>query len=210
MSRHPIPPVAILLAGGVGSRFDASGRRNKLLQPLPGDASGRSVASASAHALLTVLPRVIAVVRPDRPELMAQLRAAGCETVACEASLRGMGASLAAGVRASLASAPPAALGSPHGWLVALADMPFIRPASIRAVVNALDDPQAVIAPRYQGQRGHPVAFGQAHGVALAELDGDLGARALLRDSARVTWVDLDDPGIVRDIDTPADLDLPQ
>lgn len=210
MSRHSLLPVAVLLAGGIGSRFDASGRRNKLLQPLPGDAPGRSVAAASAHALLAVLPRVIAVVRPDRPELMAQLRAAGCEIVSGEASLRGMGASLAAGVRASLASAPPAALGAAQGWLVALADMPFIRPASIRAVVDALDDPQAVVAPRYLGQRGHPVAFGQAHGAVLAELDGDLGARALLRDSARVSWVDLDDPGVVRDIDTPADLDLQQ
>lgn len=54
-------PVGILLAAGRGRRFDPSGERNKLLQALPG---GEPVVVASAHALLAVLPRVIAVVPP--------------------------------------------------------------------------------------------------------------------------------------------------
>lgn len=51
-------PVGILLAAGRGRRFDPSGTRNKLLQPLP---NGEPVAVASARALLAVLPKVIAV-----------------------------------------------------------------------------------------------------------------------------------------------------
>jgi molybdenum cofactor cytidylyltransferase len=59
--------------------------------------------------------------------------------------------------------------------------------------------------PFYQGQRGHPVGFGAEHGEALRGLDGDTGARALLA-ANRVARLDLDDPGILRDVDTPDDL----
>ena len=81
MTRPSTPPVAILLAGGLGTRFDAAGRRNKLLTALPGDPLNRPVALASAHALLAVLPRVIAVVRPDSTDLENILLQAGCRSL---------------------------------------------------------------------------------------------------------------------------------
>jgi molybdenum cofactor cytidylyltransferase len=55
--------------------------------------------------------------------------------------------------------------------------------------------------------RGHPVGFGAMHGDALAALDGDAGARALIvAASDTVTTLDVDDPGILADVDTPDDL----
>lgn len=198
---HAPPPIGILLAAGLGTRFDASGRQNKLLAPLP---DGRPLAVASAHALLAVLPRVIAVVRPGQAELEDLLMRAGCETVSHHATARGMGASLSVGVQTSL-EIPPATLAHLQGWLVALADMPHLQTLTIRAVVAALDNSDAIAAPRYLGQRGHPVGFGAAHAAALSALDGDTGARALLREG-KVTWVDVDDPGVLHDIDTPDDL----
>jgi molybdenum cofactor cytidylyltransferase len=57
----------------------------------------------------------------------------------------------------------------------------------------------------HRGVRGHPVGFALHHYDALAALDGDTGARALFA-SAPVQLLDVDDPGIVRDVDTPADL----
>lgn len=197
--------MAILLAGGLGTRFDAAGRRNKLLAALPGDPEHRPVALASAHALLAVLPRVIAVVRPDSAELENILLQAGCEVVMSHATKRGMGASLAAGVRAAQDEAPPPGLEHLDGWLVALADMPYLQPHTIRAVADGLTSPDAIVAPAYQGQRGHPVAFGSAYTSRLAALDGDIGARDLLIDG-HITIVDVDDESIVRDIDTPDDL----
>ena len=56
-----------------------------------------------------------------------------------------------------------------------------------------------------EGQRGHPVGFGIEHRDALLALDGDTGAKSLLM-SQHVTRVDVGDPGILRDVDTPDDL----
>jgi len=94
----------------------------------------------------------------------------------------------------------------PHarGWMVALGDMPYINYLSIRTVAGALSSTDTIVAPVYGGRRGHPVAFGASHFLELCELSGDHGARALLAQHP-VKEVPLEDPGILRDIDTPWD-----
>lgn len=183
----------VLLAAGTGSRFDPTGLRNKLLALLP---NGRCVAHEAAHRLLLVVPSVIAVVRPGADALAHVLNDAGCDVVFSADAERGMGASLAAGVGAAHEA---------ESWIVALADMPRIAVATIEAVARAIDEGDSLAAPFYKGQRGHPVGFGLAHRDALLALDGDAGARALLSSHA-LTRIDVDDPGILRDVDTPADL----
>ncbi|EEA00708.1 conserved hypothetical protein, partial [Burkholderia sp. H160] len=121
---------------------------------------------------------------------------AGCDVVFAASAERGMGASLAAGIAASDGA---------EGWLVALADMPCIALPTIEAVARALDNGAPLVAPFYEGQRGHPVGFGIEHRDALLALDGDTGAKALLMSQA-LTRIDVDDPGILRDVDTPDDL----
>jgi molybdenum cofactor cytidylyltransferase len=184
----------VLLAAGTGSRFDPDGLRNKLLAPLP---NGLAVAHEAAHRLLLVVPRVIAVVRPGAETLAHTLNEAGCDVVFAAASERGMGASLAAAIESDTEG---------ESWIVALADMPRIAVGTIEAVARELDAGKPLVAPFYDGQRGHPVGFGYGHREALLALDGDAGARALLS-SQTLTRIDVDDPGILRDIDTPADLD---
>lgn len=183
----------VLLAAGTGSRFDPNGLRNKLLAPLP---EGTCVARESAQRLLRVVPRVIAVVRPGAETLAHVLNDAGCDVVFAPNAARGMGASLAAGIEADHEA---------ESWIVALADMPCIAVSTIEAVARALDTGASLVAPYYRGQRGHPVGFGYVHREALGALDGDAGARALLSTQA-LTRIDVDDPGVLRDIDTPADL----
>ncbi|SIT34959.1 conserved hypothetical protein [Paraburkholderia ribeironis] len=183
----------VLLAAGLGSRFDPDGLHNKLLAHMP---DGTPVAYASAHRLLLVVPRVLAVVRPGSDALARLLNDAGCDVVFAPGAERGMGASLAAGIAAS---------DDAESWIVALADMPRIATATIEIVSRTLDDGASLVAPFYQGQRGHPVGFGSEHREALLALDGDVGAKSLLM-SQRVTRVDVDDPGILRDVDTPEDL----
>ncbi|RAS23808.1 nucleotidyltransferase family protein [Paraburkholderia bryophila] len=183
----------VLLAAGFGSRFDPEGLHNKLLARMP---DGTPVAHEAAHRLLRVVTRVLAVVRPGSDALARLLNDAGCDVVFAADAERGMGASLAAGIEASDDS---------EGWIVALADMPRIATATIEAVAHSLDGGASLVAPFYQGQRGHPVGFGIEHRDALLRLDGDTGARALLM-SQRVTRLDVDDPGILRDVDTPDDL----
>jgi molybdenum cofactor cytidylyltransferase len=187
-------PVGILLAAGRGRRFDPSGAHNKLLQQLP---AGEPVVLASARKLLAVLPKVIAVVPPADGGVAALLRAQGCEVTLCADADSGMGASLAHAIRHSLPAADT--------WVVALGDMPFVRPETIEALLAALAGGAGIAAPVMAGRRGNPVAFGHAHLAALLALQGDQGARNLLK-SFPVTQVDVSDPGIFQDIDTPADL----
>ncbi|QNA87785.1 nucleotidyltransferase family protein [Massilia sp. Dwa41.01b] len=187
-------PVGILLAAGRGRRFDPLGRQNKLLQALPG---GDAVVVASARHLLAVLPRVVAVVPPEDGGVGEALRALGVEVTVCPDADSGMAASLVHAIRHSLPQA--------DAWLVALGDMPHVAPATLRALLEALAAGAQIAAPTYRGQRGNPVAFGQGHLPALLALEGDAGARGLLR-SCPVREVAVCDPGILRDIDTPADL----
>jgi molybdenum cofactor cytidylyltransferase len=192
-------PVGILLAAGRGARFGGA----KLLAPLPaashGVAAGTAVGAASALHLLAALGDVIAVVRPGDSLLHDALAATGARVVVCPRADQGMGASLACGV----AAAPEGA-----SYIVALADMPWIAPAAIARVVQALGEGASIAAPAYRGERGHPVGFAQWHRAFLLALSGDEGARALVATNpAAVTAIAVDDAGVVRDVDRPADLE---
>lgn len=191
MSTHKL--VGILLAAGRGRRFDPRGEQDKLLQTLP---DGAGVAATAAKHLLAVLPTVVAVVRADNQELARQLREVGCEVTFCANADDGMAASLVH----ALSHAREA-----HGWIIALADMPYVQPATIRSLADAIDRGAQIAVPTCQGERGNPVAFERSHLPGLLRLQGDEGARRLLR-SHPVTEVASDDPGIRQDIDTLADL----
>jgi molybdenum cofactor cytidylyltransferase len=187
--------VGILLAAGSGTRFGG----DKLLHPL---ADGTPMAVAAARTLRRACAHCVSVLRPDQETLAALLAGEGVAVRFDPEARQGMGRSLAAAVR----SAPEAA-----GWLVALADMPFIAPATCRAVAAALRDGAGLAAPFLGERRGHPVGFSRPWFEALSALQGDLGARGLLADQpAALVRVPCDDPGILIDIDTPAALDSPR
>jgi molybdenum cofactor cytidylyltransferase len=188
-----MPLTGILLAAGRGKRFDPSGRLNKLLQPLPG---GELVVAASARNLLAAVPRVVAVVRPGDDQAAALLGWLGCEVRVCADADTGMAASLTLAIEHTRAA---------EGWLIALGDMPHVLPDTMRRLAEAIAAGAHIAAPVRQGQRGNPVAFSARHLPLLLALDGDQGARAILR-SHPVADIAVDDPGILHDIDTPADL----
>lgn len=184
----------MLLAGGQGRRFGS----DKLLHPL---ADGTPVGVAAARVLAAACPRSVAVLRPEQDVLAGLLAAEGLVVVTCAASAEGMGHSLAAGVAAS----PEAA-----GWLVALADMPFLRVDSLLKILSALATGAPLVAPVHEGKRGHPVGFAARWRSDLLASTGDQGARELLtRHGALLQGVPVSDPGVVRDIDVPADLAAP-
>jgi len=187
----------ILLAAGYSKRFGS----NKLLQALPAGApdAGTPIGLAAAKHLLEALPDSIAVVRPRAQKLGKILRDAGCNTVVCKNASEGMGTSLAAGVRAT---------SDATGWIVALADMPFIRSETVRTVARAISEGAAIAAPVYRGERGHPVGFARRFLDELSSLHGDDGARQFIKQHPEwVKLLEVDDPGTVRDIDEPSDLE---
>ncbi len=183
----------LLLAAGRGRRFGSDKRRARL--PDGELLLDRSVANLVA----TGLPLRVAL-GPGDDTLAQSLGERGIETIRCAGAPGGMGATLAAAVPAL-----------PH-WdavLVALGDMPWLRPESVAAVARAAGA-ASICVPCHNGRRGHPVAFGARFLPELAALDGDRGARdLLLRHAAVVRELAVDDPGVLRDVDRPADLECP-
>ncbi|MDH3288133.1 MAG: nucleotidyltransferase family protein [Betaproteobacteria bacterium] len=191
MAESPKHIVAILLAAGSGSRFGGE----KLLHPLP---DAVAIAAHAARNLLAVAPEVVAVVRWGDFPLYDLLEQEGCRVTDFQGAAQGMGASLAHGV----AQARDA-----DGWVVALADMPSIRPETIRSIIAALEGGALIAAPTYDGKRGHPVGFGAPLRHELLALGGDQGARAVIeRHRDEVTLVECNDPGTLIDIDRRDDL----
>lgn len=108
----------------------------------------------------------------------------------------GMGDSIAAAVRACR-DAP--------GWLILPGDLPLVRPDTIHAVSQALLRANVVL-PRHEGEHGHPVGFAAAWLDDLLALSGETGARMLVQRAKRarqLLQVDVDDVGVLADVDTP-------
>lgn len=192
-NNHPGHPAVrgILLAAGSSTRFGGF----KLMHAI----DGVPMVLKSVLAMKSALGAVLVAVRPGSPCLPMLSGQEGIEILECSRAVEGMGGTLAQAV-----AALPAEAG---GYVIALADMPFIEPQSIRAVADTLRGGASLAAPAHRGERGHPVGIAAAYRAELLALQGDAGARDILaRDRAAMTLVDVDDPGVLRDIDTPGDL----
>ncbi|MEP6505180.1 MAG: nucleotidyltransferase family protein [Betaproteobacteria bacterium] len=184
-------PAVVVLAAGAGSRY--LGARHKLSEQLGGESVlVRTLRNAIASRMSVVL--VISESLVDEARGLIPPRDMVVVDLPSQTGW-GMGDSIAAGV--SLQS-------SASGWLVMPGDMPLVRPASLRAVANALDQ-QPIAFAQHRGRRGHPVGFGGELFSELVMLKGDEGARRLLARYPTAA-VELDDPGVLFDIDTVDDL----
>ena len=136
--------------------------------------------------------------KPVLEHTMAAVRASGLLWHLEDGGHEGMGDSIAAGVCATQDAS---------GWLVLPGDLPLVRPETLQAVAAALAT-HIIAVPHYKGQRGHPVGFAASCRDALLTLAGSQGAAAVVRAQPPETVIhlELDDPGIVTDIDTLADL----
>ncbi len=197
-------PVIIVLAAGLGSRFQDAGC--KLSQPLgPTSVLGVTLARAMGSRLPVVVITTQALVAEAARHVARRdivVLEAGARPVEGRGDLRavnarlGTGASIAEGV-----SARPNA----DGWLVLPADMPLVTSATLRQVAAALRD-HTIAYAQLHGRRGHPVAFNAELYSELVTLQGDEGARRLVsRYPAHP--VEVDDPGVLVDVDTLADLE---
>jgi molybdenum cofactor cytidylyltransferase len=220
MSSPRARPTIIVLAAGRARRFGADPKagdspRHKLVDGPPLDphhpvppaphkldqplGASTVLGTTLNHALLSGLP--IVVVTTPRLRALASSHVAARDVVTLDESDthpgHGMGRSIAAGVHAR----PQAS-----GWLVLPADMPLVRSHTLNQVADALHAHPVVYA-QHRGQRGHPVGFSSELYSELAALQGDEGARRVI---ARFpsTPVDVDDPGVLMDIDTTDDLSL--
>jgi molybdenum cofactor cytidylyltransferase len=91
--------------------------------------------------------------------------------------------------------------------MIALADEPRVNRALVVAVMNRWQETSApVVAPRFSGVVGHPVLFDRDCFADLLALDGDAGARGVIRHlGTDVQYIDVTHAPPI-DIDTPDDL----
>jgi molybdenum cofactor cytidylyltransferase len=190
--------IGILLAAGFSRRF---GPANKLLQTLP---DGSPIAIAAAKRLIEAIPLSIAVVRPENKALAFLLQDAGLKVFFCNEQDTEMADSLSAAIKFSASFSE-----SSDGFVIALADMPYIDPQTTLVIASKLSEGATIVVPTFQGKRGHPVGFSAKFRGELESLHGDEGARSILkRYPEEIIFLECDDSGILADIDTPADLIL--
>ncbi len=187
-----IRPTIVVPAAGRGSRF--GGPQHKLEQPFDGSTV---LGTTLRHAIETQLPVVVVTTAALAPLVAGLLATRDIVVLSAGEAARGMGYSIGAGV-AERSGAP--------GWIVLPGDMPLVLPDTLLAVATALEQHPVVYA-QHRGRRGHPVAFAAELYSELILLDGDDGARRVL---ARYPshGQEVDDAGVLLDIDTPADLAL--
>lgn len=189
---------AVILAAGAGRRL---GGVAKALLPHPAGSYLAAIA-ATARAVGWV-DAVVVVGAPFGDEVAAHARRLGLRVRVNPAPERGMASSVALGF-AAIAGGPAG-----RAWLWPV-DHPAVTAGTLRRLIAALgaalDAGGAEVArPCYQGRGGHPPLIARALWPALAACaDRPDGARGVLR-AARVVAVEVDDPGVIHDVDTPAD-----
>ena len=182
--------VGLVLAAGLARRMGAA----KLLLPL----DGKPLLRWSVEGLSPHVDRVTVVVPPDDGPLRAALAGLDVDFVTNPRPQDGQSTSIAAGVKA---------LGTDvDAVVIALGDQPRVPATLVRdllALFQASGKP--IAAPVFRGVQGTPVVFAATVFDELRALDGDAGARAVVRkDPARVARLALD-TDMPLDVDTPED-----
>lgn len=177
-----------MLAAGEGRRFGDA----KQLAPL----DGRPLL---AHVLELALPYdPIVVLGAHAARIAEAVDFSGTQVVRCDEWRSGQAASLRTGITA---------LGpNEDAALVLLGDQPRLTAAVVDGTLARRDDARwDAVRPTFADAPGHPVLLTRAVLDRAAELQGDEGARGLLRDVRVGTWA-ADGLGDPRDVDEPADL----
>lgn len=179
---------AVVLAAGRSSRLGTP----KQLLPF----KGRPVLAAVVEALLQSPVDRVTVVLGDRAvEVAGALEGLAVEVVINSRHHLGQSESLKAGLQALG--------GRVEAALFALGDQPLVKPGTIRLLVENYRAGGGIVAPFFRGKRGNPVLFGRQFFAGMMSLDGDLGAREIIaRNPGSLCRVEVDDPGVVLDIDT--------
>jgi molybdenum cofactor cytidylyltransferase len=183
----------VVLAAGGATRFGGPKQLAEL--------DGRPLLEHAIRSIEAVpaIERVVVVLGAHADEIRARVDVGAAEVVVCEDWASGQSASLKAGIAAIARDARAA--------VITLGDMPRVTPQVIARFADLAADHGAGARARavYDGVPGHPVVLGRDHFAAVAAIEGDIGARELLR-SIGVQQIECAHLASAVDIDTPADL----
>ncbi len=189
---------AIILAAGSSRRFGGDKRKSSM-------PSGQTMLEESIHKAASVIDRVMVVLRFGdigfAGELEAKIGNHNVEFFCAPDSAKGMAHSLANAIH------------HVKDWeaaLVFLGDMPFVQAETVESILAEYEYRKAdvpLVFPVKNGKSGHPVLFPRDYFEEIEALTGDRGARPVIdAHPGNVFTVTVQDPGVIRDIDTPQDL----
>jgi molybdenum cofactor cytidylyltransferase len=181
----------LLLAAGGARRFGSQ----KLLAPLDGEPLVRH----SARVLESLVDKLFVVVGHERDAVRQALAGMHAAIVVNHEWGAGLSTSLRAGVTALPMEA--------EAVVVALGDQPQVDAALVRQLIAEWRESRRdIVAPLYDGVRGHPILFSRNTFPELRAVEGDAGARAVIeRDHHRVAFIEWEG-AVPKDVDTPDDL----
>jgi molybdenum cofactor cytidylyltransferase len=182
---------AIVLAAGRSTRMGAA---NKLLAEVGGKPMVRHAVEA---ALASQARPVLVVTGHQAAGVSSALSGLDATLIANPDYASGLASSLKAGIRAVPAEC--------DGALILLGDMPLIYPGQINRLIEAFADaPHAIVLPVHERRQGNPVLWPRRYFGELLQLEGDVGAKRLIRaNPERVREVEVANDAIFADIDTP-------
>jgi len=183
--------IGVLLAAGQSSRFGS----NKLLHKLD---NGNYIAQQSAKTLNEVFSNSIAIVNKNETKLSRIFSNCGLTSVVNEQYKFGISSSIACAMKN---------INNAQACVIALADMPFIKVETLKKIVGKMKNEKCIIAPCHKGKRGHPVLFSRHFFAELSQLNNDVGAKELIKNSEKhLTLIEVNDVGVIKDIDKLTDI----
>lgn len=192
--------IAIVTAAGKAERFGGG----KLVAPIEGEPllnrTLRSLLDGGAGS-------VVVVTAPDSPlDGVTLLQDPRVTRVTNPDPSRGMFSSIQAGLVAARPDQSPDREWDPI--LVLPGDMPFVKARTVATVVShAMENPGKIVSPRYQGKHGHPVALPGRMRREILDAPASMTLAMLIEaHAAERMSIDVDDRGVVRDVDERGDL----
>jgi molybdenum cofactor cytidylyltransferase len=184
---------AVVLAAGMSRRMGTAKQLLRLGEKAVLERTLQAVRSSQAAEIVLVLGA-------EAGEIRRQLSLEGLKVIFNPEYYEGMGTSLRAGLGALSESA--------QGALIVLADQPFIRPQTLDRLVDYYHQSAAeIVLPLYKGFRGNPVLLDRSVFPEVMGLSGDVGCRAIFGSHTEgIRKFEVDDPGVLLDVDTDEDL----
>ena len=188
----PADLTALVLAAGASSRM---GRPKPLVSLL-----GKPLLARILETVRTIHPaEIVVVLGAAADEVRSGVDLRGTTVVVNPEFTEGMGSSLRHGAATAKSTGP---------LLIVLGDQPFVNAATLQALLQRHASGGAkILVPTFQGVRGNPILLDHTLLPELDSIRGDIGCRAIFPGhTADLVEVPVSDPGILIDVDTPAEL----